>query len=234
MALSALTAELKKKKIGVEVKTNYKKYYGAYPHAIRILLRHDEKGNFGYNDRIIRQCGSLKDALSNTLAPWEYHVRREWYYFNIFCTDPVKTLNSCKHTFKEIESITIEQMPDMVIEESKIKPELPRAKTVVVKQLPHKKYRYKVFWPSTSNIMRGIGLHALEAITYQINSDPNCKPIKPRIVEQIHRMGYQWGGRYFYANDEDIFSIISLINPRFISSIEKFVTVEELNAKNVS
>lgn len=235
MALSALTAELKSKNIHVEVVTNYKKYYGTYPHVIRLLLQRG-RDDYAYNEKIIKQVRSLKDTLSNSLSPWEYKVRREWFYFNIFCTDPVKVLNSCKHVFNKsaIDSITIESMPDDVIKESSIRPDLPRAETVVVKALPHKQYRYKVYWPTTGNIMRGIGSHALEAITSQINADPGCKPIKPKIVDQIHRMGYQWGGRYFYATNEDIFSIISLINPKFISRIEKFVTVEEVNAKKSS
>lgn len=233
MALSALTAELKKKRINVIIQTNYKKYYNTYPHVVRLLLKRDRNGLYN-NGPLYAQCVAISTMLMNNLEREEYQVRREWYYYNIFCHDPSKVIQTCKDTFKEIEEIVVEQMPPEVLEESSIKPDLPRARTVVVKNLPHKQYRYRVYWPSTAGAMRSIGLHALEAITSHINENPESKPIPQRLVTQIHRMGYQWGGRYFYTSDEDLFCIISLINPKFISKIEKFVTIEELNAKNAS
>ena len=234
MELSELTKLIPKRKrsaIRVDCRPNYKLFYNKYPHAIRITL---EVGDV-FNTSSTKQCIQFKETLKDTLDADEYKVRHEWYCYSIFCKDIEKTLKALNPVIgTAVKEILIEQMSEDIHEVSSISPKLPRAVTVVVKKLPYDLYRYKVYWPSTSNKMAAIGQHSLEAITAQINSFPGCRPIKQKIVNQIHKMGYQWHGRYFYTESEDIFSIISLINPSFISRIEKFVTIEEVNAEKLS
>ena len=234
MGLSALTLDLQKRGIDVENKTNLRKYYNVYPHAIKILLSPNE--TIGYNSDANKLCVKIKAELKAQLDPSQYQMRREWYALSIFSMNVFKTLDAIEHclTKRAIEKIIIERMPQDIISETSVRPELPKAHTVVVKKLPYDQYRYRVYWPATRNILREIGSDALEAITAQINADPTCKPIKDKTVRSLHTMGYQYGARYFYTNHEDIFSIISLISPRFISRIEKFITIEEINEKNIS
>lgn len=234
MGLSALTLDLQKRGIDVEIKNNLRKYYNVYPHAIKIMLSPNE--SIGYNSDANKLCTKIKAELKAQLDPSQYQLRREWYTLSIFSMNPFKALDAVEHCLnkKAIEKIIIERMPQDIISETSIRPELPKAHTVVVNKLPHDKYRYKVYWPSTRNTLREIGTLALEAITAQINADPTCKPIKDKTVKSLHSMGYQYGARYFYTNHEDIFSIISLISPKFINRIEKFVTIEEINEKNIS
>lgn len=235
MGLSALIADLQNIDIPVNRVINLRKYYSKYPNAIRVKFKKQPSGviHSPLYPRIQVMKNDLKDAAE---AGLDHSVRWEYYNFNIFCFDVFKTLSVVEHclTEKYVDSITLEIMPKEILQETSIKPELPKTQPVVVKNLPHGIYRYKVYWPTTSRTMKKIGHHALEAIVAQINADPNSKPINSRLVKQILDMCNQHGGRYFYTNHEDILSIISLINPLFINRIEKFITVEEMNEKNIS
>lgn len=232
--LTKLIPDRKRSPIKLYCRPSYKRYYNQFPHAIRITIS-SGGSNINLMSEQKIQSNKIKDALGKYLHPDDYKVRHEWYHYNIFCKDLKEALTAIKPVLgQHVKQIVIEQMADDVLEVSSQKPALPKALTVVVKKLPHDIYRYRVFWPSTANKMAAIGLHSLEAITAQINSSPDCRPIKNKVVAQIHKMGYQWHARYFYANNEDIFSIISLIDPRFIIRIEKFVTLEELNAEKSS
>ena len=236
MELSELTKLIPKRRrsaIEVSCGPNYKLYYNTFPHAIRIKTSSVDvfDQQIGHKAQVTR----FKNALKENLAEDEYRIRNEWFVYSIFCKDIEKTLTAiCKEIGPSVLEIKIEQMSETVLETASVNPKLPRAVTVVVKQLPYETYRYKVYWPTTSGKMKAIGQHSLEAITAQINSFPGCRPIKKKLVDQIHKMGYQWNGRYFYTNTEDIFSIISLIDQRFITRIEKFVTLEEVNEKESS
>lgn len=232
--LTKLIAKRKRAKIKLDLRPNYKLYYNKYPHAIRVQVAHDVDDPY-FDLTSNAQCALFKKALADKLNKDEYQVRHEWYCYSIFCLDVEKTLTAIAPSFKNtVKSIQFECMEDDIVETTNVDLALPRATTIVVKQLPFGTYRYKVYWPSTANKMAEIGKHSLEAITDQINNFPGCKPIKPKLVNQIHKMGYQWHGRYFYTTTEDIFSIISLIDQRFITRIEKFVTLEEVNAEKTS
>jgi hypothetical protein len=233
MGLSALIANIERRRIDVVKKTNLRKYYNVYPNVIR-LETVSEKG-LGYGSDGYKLFNALKEEIKK-FPKGSVKLRREWYTLGIFCMDVTKTLRAIDHLIqrKIIREIIIETMPQDIIAETSIRPDLPRAHTVVVNQLPHEKYRYRVYWPATVGVLKNIGAPALEAIVYQIDNDPTCKPLKPKTAEHLVRMGYQYGARYFYTTGEDIFSIIGLINPKFINRIEKFITIEELNEKNSS
>lgn len=233
MELSALMARLQSKGVEVSLRPNFKKYYNRFPQVIRLNDRINQ-GN-SRNGYLIHQHLSKRvyEDLNKKLTKEDFRSRHEYYELVIFCYDAKKVLSSIKmDTLKEFNTITIGIMEDKVFEESKTKVDLPRAQTVVVKKLPHKGYRYRVFWPKSGKF-RKIGKDALGAIVDQINNDPHTRPLSGVATDYLKRGSY-YGGTYFYTNSEDLFSIISLIDSRFIAKIEKFTTIEELNEKTAS
>lgn len=234
MGLSALINKLLADGIEVSKKSNLRKYYNRYSEVVRIDFVPNK--SLGYNSEANKQTTKIRELLKRELKPGDYQFRKEWYTISIFSASASKILNLLEPLIlpRYVDKVLIETMPKDVVAETSIRPDLPKAHTVVVRKLPYDLYRYKIYWPATRNILREIGTQSLEAIAYQINADPNCKPIKDKTAKSLTSAGYQYGARYFYANNEDIFSIICLINPKFISRIEKFITIEEMNEKNIS
>ena len=227
MALSELMDQLTSKGVKISLKPNYKKYYNKFPHVIRF----QSKSNNYTDTRKLNATvyAELKDKVSSN----EYSTRCEYYSLNIYCKnveDVIAALNIS--TLKSWADIEVAKMEEHVQQESSIRPELPRAQTVVVKKLPRNQYRYRVHWPTSHQIFAKIGGESISAIADQIKNDPNSR-IDYGTVERLKR-GNFWGTPYFYTNSEDLFCIISLINPLFIKKIEKFTTLEELNEKATS
>lgn len=227
MALSELVDQLTSKGVKISLKPNYKKYYNKFPHVIRFL----SKSNNYIDSRSLN--ATVYSELRNKVNSDEYSTRCEYYSLNIYCNNPKDVIKSLKiNTLKSWANIEIEEMDEKVLGETSIRPELPRAQTVVVKKLPRNQYRYRVHWPTSHQIFAKIGGESISAIADQIKNDPNSR-IDYGTVERLKR-GNFWGTPYFYTNSEDLFCIISLINPLFIKKIEKFTTLEELNEKTIS
>lgn len=230
MELSALTAQLQSKGVKISLTSNYKKYYKVFPHIIRFR-----------NNRNLKDWQKIRSLYTSTVHPLfdnldssEVRTRNEYDSLSVYCHDISKVLNLIPVTIlKEWYHIEIGKMAETVIEESSIKPELPRAVTSVVKRLPHNTWRYRVHWQPGFRTMQKIGTEALSAIVDQINNDPNTKPFDERTSHRIKR-GSHWGTSYFYTNSEDVLCLITLITPLFIKKIEKFTTLEELNEKTIS
>lgn len=229
MVLSELMVQLKSKGVKISLKPNYKKFYNSYPHVIRLNdwregpSRHQES-------RELRN--KIYMALQKINAE-NYRTRHEFYEMCIYCTDPYEILSAISVSLlKKYVSVDIGLMSVEVVEESNSKVQLPRAQTVVVKKLPYNEYRFRVHWPRNYTFEK-IGLDALGAIIDQINNDSRTKKLNDYATQKL-KAGRFWGASYFYTNSEDLFSIISLINPLFIKKIEKFTTLEELNEKTTS
>lgn len=226
MALSELMVQFKSKGVKLSLKTNYKKYYNTFPHVIRLNDVRDDTDRYQVA-RALRY--SIYEKLQKVDAD-KYRTRHEYYELCIYCNDVDEILSAIGITYlKKYISVDIGMMDETVIEESATKVPLPRAQTVVVKKLPWNQYRYRVHWPRNYNFEK-IGIESLGAIIDQINNDPNTKAFDDYATQKL-KSGRYWGASYFYTNSEDLFSIISLINPLFIKKIEKFTTLEELNEK---
>ena len=229
MALSELMVQLKSKGVKISLKPNYKKFYNSYPHVIR-LNDWREKQTYLPESRELRN--KIYTALQKINAD-NYRTRHEFYEMCVYCTDPDAILSAIGVSLlKKYVSVDIGLMSTEVVEESNSKVQLPRAQTVVVKKLPYNQYRFRVHWPRNYTFEK-IGFDALGAIIDQINNDPNTKKLNDYATQKL-KAGRYWGASYFYTNSEDLFSIISLINPLFIKKIEKFTTLEELNEKTIS
>lgn len=229
MALLELMDQLKSKGVKISLTPNYKKYYNTFPHVIRFDCGH---GKDWAKMRALHRTtiGQLLLALPND----DFKSRSEYYTLNIYCLDLHKVLSAIPiGLLKQWGLIELGQMEDLVQEESNVRPDLPKAKTTVVKRLPFNNYRYRVHWPSNYRVFQKIGRESVGAIIDQINNDPNSKGFDKKITDKI-KNGHHWGTSYFYTNSEDILCIISLINPLFIKRIEKFTTLEELNEKTIS
>ena len=229
MELSELMDRLASKGVKLSLKPNYKKYYNKFPHIVRFSYTHD---------RNYQEIGLLRNTIykkiRENVESDDYRTRNEYYDLNIYCLDPVKILNALPiATLKKWVAIRVEVMADIVAEETSIKPELPRAKTVVVKKLPWNEYRYRVYWPNNHRTFNKIDLQSVAAIVDQINSDAKTRKLDDYTTSRL-KQGRYWGASYFHTNSEDLFCIISLINPLFIKKIEKFTTLEELNEKATS
>jgi hypothetical protein len=230
MELSALMDQLRSEGVKISLKPNYKKYYSEFPHIIRLE-----------NNQRVRDWARLRNMsrkvtmpLYNNLDSSLFRTRAEYDTLAIYCHDIVTVLEKISvASLKEWNNIEVGKMEETVLEESAIKPELPRAVTSVVKRLPHKKWRYRIHWATNYRTIQKIGLDAVGAIVDQINNDPNTSTFDDRTTERIKRGNY-WGTPYFYTNSEDVLCIIALINPLFIKRIEKFTTLEELNEKTTS
>lgn len=232
MVLSELMDQLTSKGVKLSLKPNYKKYYNKFPHIIRFAYTYDSNKRDYHQVNLLRS--TVYDKIKENVDADDYRTRNEYYDLNIYCLDPVKVLNALPIScLKKWESIKIEIMDDVVVEETSIKPELPRAQTVVVKKLPWNEYRYRVYWPNNHRVFNKIDLQSVAAIVDQINSDPNTKKLDDYTTARL-KQGRYWGASYFHTNSEDLFCIISLINPLFIRKIEKFTTLEELNEKATS
>ncbi len=218
--------QFKSKGVKLSLKPNYKRYYNTFPHVIR--LNDYREGPDKY--QVSRQTRyGVYEKLQNVDSD-KYRTRHEYYELCIYCKDVDEILNAIGITYlKKYISVDIGIMNETVIVESSSKVALPRAQTVVVKKLPWNQYRYRVHWPRNCNFEK-IGLESLGAIIDQINNDPNTKAFDEYATLKL-KSGRYWGASYFYTSSEDLFSIISLINPRFIKKIEKFTTLEELNEK---
>lgn len=228
MELSELITNLQSENINIYIKPNYKKYYNTFPHIIRF--------NHAYSafrdHRLIRTLteNTIK-LISSKLSKKEFRTRYEVSTLSVYCVDLPSVIESIHPSLlKEWTDIEVGLMTEQVQEGSNIKPNLPKAQTTIVKQLPHNEWRYRVHWPSNYIRTKNDNSEALSAIIDQINNDPNTKHFDEDRTIQI-KTGRHWGTTYFYTNSLDLFSIIALIDARFIKKIEKFVTLEELNEK---
>jgi hypothetical protein len=219
--------QLRSKGVNISLKPNYKKYYRVFPHIIRL------ENNQSVRDwaRLRNMSRQITLPLYNELDSSEFRTRSEYDTLAIYCHDIGTVLQKLSPSaLKAWSNIEIGKMEETVLEESAIKPELPKAVTSVVKRLPHKKWRYRVHWATNYKAIQKIGLEAVGAIVDQINNDPNSSTFDDNTTARIKRGSY-WGTPYFYTNSEDVLCIIALINPLFIKRIEKFTTLEELNEK---
>lgn len=223
---------LTSKGVKLSLKPNYKKYYNKFPHIIRLSYITDSNKRNYQEVSLLRR--TVYDKIKENVESDDYRTRNEYYDLNIYCLDPVKVLNALPIAcLKKWDAIKIETMADIVKEETSIKPELPRAQTVVVKKLPWNEYRYRVYWPNNHRTFNKIGLQSVGAIVDQINNDAKTRKLDDYTTDRL-KQGRYWGASYFHTNSEDLFCIISLINPLFIRKIEKFTTLEELNEKATS
>lgn len=230
MELSALMAQLQSKGVKISLRSNYKTYYNTFPHVIRFHCNHNGKDFSKIRAMHGKTAGDVRSKLNED----EFRTRSEYYSLAIYCHDLVKTLKAISvNCLKEWAVIEVGEMETVVQEESSIKPELPKAKTIVVKKLPYNTWRYRVHWNYGLRVLEKIGQEAVNAIVDQINNDPNTKSFDERTTERIKR-GRHWGTTYFYTNSEDVLCLITLITPLFIKRIEKFTTLEELNEKTIS
>lgn len=227
MELSALMAQLQSKGVKLSLRPNYKTYYNKFPHIIRFHCNQSTKDWAKIRALHVTTTKHLYDSLDES----EFRTRSEYYTLAVYCYDLVKVLQTISvSSLKDWGVIEIGEMTTVVQEESSIKPELPKARTTVVKRLPHNTWRYRVHWQPGFRTMQKIGVEALSAIVDQINNDPNTKSFDERTSQRIKRGNY-WGTTYFYTNSEDVLCLITLITPLFIKKIEKFTTLEELNEK---
>lgn len=226
--LLELTDRLRSEGVNIRLKENLNLFYGAYPHVVRITYH-------GRDVTVLRaKLAGIRTRLTNKLVPWAFKIRQEWTSMSIFCQDPKLILENLG-VLKNIDSIVVESMKEDILEATNKLPEgLPRAVTKVSKSLPWKKYRYKIYWPSTSRTLQKIGKESIEAIVGQINNSPKCKRIERDVEAWLLRMHSAWGTRYFYTEDEEILYMVSLIDARFIAKIERIVTLEEVNAEKSS
>jgi len=230
MALSELMDQLQSKGVKISLSPNYKKYYTNFSHIIR--LNYPPKKENWEVVMLLRKL--TMNTLTLNFSKDEFKTRNEYYTLNVYCNDLHKFLSNIPIAIlQEWKNIEVGEMAEEVAEESKIKPNLPRAQTTVVKKLPHGQWRYRVHWPTNYRTAKKIGVDQLSAIVDQINSDPNSQSFSEERTKRLRR-GISWGTSYFYTNSEDILCIISLINPLFIKKIEKFTTLEELNEKATS
>lgn len=227
MALSALTAQLRSKGVKLSIVPNYKTYYGGFPHIIRFYYK-NSKSEWATVRSLHKK---LADSLLKKVDSSIYRTRSEYYNMNIYCYDIIKVLKTIPtNELREWARIEVGEMTNEVQEESSIKPELPKAKTTVVKKLPFNTWRYRVHWAPAYSIVKKIGQESLNAIVDHINTDENTKHLNEKTTQRLKR-GNFWGTSYFYTNSEDVLCLITLISPLFIKKIEKFTTLEEINEK---
>lgn len=228
MELSELTAQLQSNGVKISVKPSYKTYYSIFPHVVRFT-------NDGKRFESVRPVQiKIKESIYDKVDQSQFKVRREYYDMNIYCMDPVKILEAVSLGLLKRVEINVEEMEQKVLDHATVKPNLPRAVTKVVKKLPWEGYRYRVHWNRNWRVMHyQIGKETFASIIDHINNDPNSRHFDHNTTENLKNFRF-WGSSYFYTNDENIFTIISLINPLFIKKIEKFITLEEVNEQTTS
>lgn len=218
MALSDLTAHLQANTKNFTIGKSAKLYYNKYPNCLHIIS--NAAGTYS-------SMLKYRDASKKR----NFRSRIECNSIKIFFDDFDKMLSLIKEVgIKKKQLYTLEIMTEKEQETAaEIVKNLPKARVKIVNSLPYKKYRYRIYWPSSSRVLRKIGSEAISAITHHINYNVNCRPLTKYESDKLNAMIWQ-SSQYFYSENEEILSIINLINPRFVSSIEKFVTRGEMDA----
>lgn len=223
-------------------KENNKLYYKEFPHYIKISITGNKTS---FSKSSWSESVSVRDLLikfgcyiKTNLNEDKIKVRQEWHNMTIFCQEPEKVIDLILK-YKNYDNngkVRIRQIGVMltdVLEHIKTKPSnVPKAVNTVVKKLPFDRYRYKVYFAGYTKLKR-IGSLALEAIIDQINASYKCSSFNERKRNSIVRMNH-FSTNYFYTEDEEIFPILFLINPEFITKIEKMCLPGELNESQIS
>lgn len=242
MALSGLKERLQVKfrKAGIFFKDNNKLFFKEYPHSVKIQAFYVGPTNAAH--RVYNEHVECRDELKAFCKWFEDYakkkgvnvkIRFEWRRLSIFCHDPEFVIKQVmrygtNNTNINVETVSVGIMPENVIAlNDQPITDLPKAIHVVCKQLPLERYKYKVFFASSTRLQK-IGAHCIEAIIDQINANENSSSFTISKRESLIKMRYH-STNYFYTNDEDLFSIIYLINHEFITRIEKYCLIGEVN-----
>lgn len=242
MVSSGLKARLqvKYRKAGITFKDNNKMFFKEYPHYVKCESHY--VGPRDIRNRVFTEFMSGRDEMRDFHSKMlmfisnkdiDAKLRLEGRRCTIFCHDPdtfikLALKHDVKNQYVKFNCHTVGIMDESILGVSTAKVEgLPKAVNVVVNHLPLNMYRYKVHFTNGYGLKK-IGSHEIEAIVDQINNHPGCSKFSPEKRDAMISLKY-YSTNYFYANDEDIFSIIFLISQNFITKIEKFKLVGELN-----
>lgn len=97
----------------------------------------------------------------------------------------------------------------------------------VRKNLPYKKYRYKVYTVNSYYTKRNISQSNLEAALLQLENFPGIR-LSSRFKDAFLRQRSYYDN-FFYAENLDWLPMMLLIDNRIIKTIEKYKTKEEVN-----
>ena len=226
----------------VDFSNNLRLYYGHYPHCIMLTSPANLRYTRPYEDSMMHRYRagffSLKRLLKRKIGAHKQAIRMEFDTMRIYTTDPMEVLSLISESklfvgddTKISSAITKIELMDPACHAKLTAPVTDSIKTknVMAKQLPWKKYRYKVYWAAMSRDKRQIGLDNLQAIAIQLQNFEQIRMPSQVIKEIMDKQFYtSWQGTYFYAEDLDWLPIICLIDGRFIKKIERFQTEDEL------
>ena len=211
----------------VEVNGNLKLFFGQYPHRISLTYRKHRSEDFEPVLQFRRQAFKLKERLRGKLTPYSASTRIEWYTMRIFTTDLEKVLAALQPD-PRLFFISIDVMDSDVLAYLRTKPEESyKASNTIVKNLPWKKYRYKIHYATHGNDKRKIGSDALQAIAAQLSSDSSIRWSK-ELHDNVISNRTVWHSTYFYAEDIDWLPMILLISNKFIKKIEHLTLESEI------
>jgi hypothetical protein len=222
-----------------DIKDNLKLFYGQYPHSIFLHGFAQSRHNDFY--RVKNMFSSLKRALKKKFTEVNLATRNEEMGMRIYTNklpEVLALIKSCNISYNDVpvmRFVTDIHIMDPATEAKLRQPVTDSFRTVnvICKQLPFKKYRYKIHWATHSRDKRKIGHEALTAIKLQLANIEQIRTTKGLLAE-LDRTYSSWHSTYFYAEDLDWVPMICLIDWRFIKKIERYQTQEELESEMTS
>lgn len=231
MALSELTTILESKAKTFSLKKSPKLYYRKFPNCIRLNFKWANlpERRRSFESQVTREnAAHIKRAGIND----GIRARHEWNEVQFYFSDFDKISNLLENWTLSGFDITLETMDQREINAAtEVKQDLPKAEVRLVNRLPFYQYRYRIYLAASPSTLRKVGRESIEAIIHHINTNETCRGLTEYEMNSLLAMRRKHG-RYFYSENEDILSLINLIDSRIVSKIEKFITREEIGGQH--
>lgn len=213
--------------ISARVHENFKSRYKRYHHraAFKFVRQHNDSMKDFFLDRHDwEQAHELTVCLTKALGD-AVRVRNEWYETFVYFENLENFLSAV--TEKQMKSLLyIDAMSDINIRAKDNYESDFRINLSVVRQLPYKKYRYRIWLVTSSKQRHNIGLQNITQMCDTINAYDGIR--QTSAFERIKQGRYYCDNLYFYSETLDFLPMIALMDSRFIKHIEHFKTSEEI------
>lgn len=224
--INEITQQVKKDyNVEPRIVENYQTRYKKYHHRAAFRFTLDDYGpgpNWIRRDweSSVAMGRSLQSVLDNNVR-----IRNEWTETFVYFTDLTAFLDALPQQYRK-NLIRLEIMrPAAVVAKKNFTHDYP-VELSVRKQLPHNRYRYRIYLTSSGKIRKSIGEPNLSAIYSALQAYEGLK-FNNSFSRYATRAWYL-PDTYFYAENLDWLPMIYLMEPRYINRIEQFATTEEL------
>lgn len=223
--------------INPKITENLKLRFSKFKHRITFLLSKERDNNdssrmlWGATQFDYAYASRIMQIVKKQAQAGNVKIRNQWLEFHLYFNDDI--LEFIKNFDNDMKDriIEIQAMPNFVYEESKdIEKEYP-IQIEVCKNLPFKKYNYKIFITSSFTLRQKIGRQNLNHLYNTIMLYEDIRPSPSFVRTQSRDM--VWDEVYFYSKTLDLLPVIYLIEPRFIRSIISYKKLEDIKIEHV-